>query len=172
MSQSAGAITAIDTAISAVRLELRPGEWVLWDARPHRFEGLTGDRATLRDPTSAAIRNVSVSELRALPSLPVTDVDARVEITRTSDSKTWSLAQSRESVVSAFLEGDGPTGLRLQAAAKALAVTPRTIRRLAARYAISAQTTSLVPRLPGPHKVRRRLGAALLDVRRERGRRV
>jgi putative transposase len=164
MSQSAGAITTIDTAISAVRLELRPGEWVLWDARPHRFEGLSGDRATLRDPTTAEIRNVLVSELRALPSLPETDVDARLDIARTSDSKTWSLAQSRESVVRAFLEGDGPTGVRLQSAAQALAVTPRTIRRLAARYAISAQTTSLVPRPPGPHKVRRRLGAAREEI--------
>jgi putative transposase len=160
MSQSAGVITTNETAISAVRLELRPGEWVLWEARPHRFERLTGERATLRDPTTVEIRNVSVSELRALSSLPESDLDSRLEVTRTSDSKPWSLAQSRESVIRAFFEGDGPIGLRLQAAAQALAVTPRTIRRLAARYAISAQTTSLVPRLSGPHKVRRRLGAA------------
>jgi hypothetical protein len=50
MSQSAGVMTTIDTAISAVRLELRPDEWVLWDTRPHRFESLLGDRARLRDP--------------------------------------------------------------------------------------------------------------------------
>ena len=30
---------------SAVRLELRPGEWVLWDLRPHRFESLRDQRA-------------------------------------------------------------------------------------------------------------------------------
>ena len=45
MSQFSGVITTTDTAISALRLELRPGEWVLWDTRPHRFEFLLGDRA-------------------------------------------------------------------------------------------------------------------------------
>ena len=157
-------ITTIDTPTSAVRLELRPGEWVLWDARPHRFERLRGDRADLRDATTAEIRNVPVSEIRALPSLPDVDVDARLDLARTIDSTNWSLAQSRESVIRTFLEGDGPTAVRLQAAAQALAVTPRTVRRLAARYRISAQTTSLVPRHPGPHKIRRRLGAAREQV--------
>ena len=33
---------------SAVRLELRPGEWVLWDLRPHRFESLRDQRANER----------------------------------------------------------------------------------------------------------------------------
>jgi len=51
-----------DTADSALRLELRPGEWVLWDTRPHRFELLLGDRAQLRDPTSAELREAQ--ELR------------------------------------------------------------------------------------------------------------
>jgi putative transposase len=124
------------------------------------LERLCGDRAELRDATSAEIRSVAVSELRALPSLAEADLDARHDLARTADPNRWALAESRESVLRAFLEGDGPIGPRLQVAAEALGVTPRTVRRLAARYAISAQTTSLVPRYPGPHQTRRRLGTA------------
>lgn len=159
MSQSAGVITTLETALSAIRLELRPGEWVLWDTRPHRFETLLGDRARLRDPTAAELRDVPVSEIRGLPTLPLTEIDARMETARTIDPSVWSMAQSREAAVRAFLDGDGPVGNRLSTAANLLGVTPRTVRRLAARYRVSAQTTSLVPRLPGPNKVRRRLGA-------------
>ena len=158
MSQFSGAITTTDTAISALRLELRPGEWVLWDTRPHRFEFLLGDRAQLRDPTTAELREVSVSEIRGLPYLPQIDFDARMETARTTDAIRWAAAESRETIIRAYLDGDGTIGTRLRAAAAALGVSPRTIRRLVARYRISAQTTSLVPRSPGPQKIRRRLG--------------
>jgi len=157
-SQSVGVITSSDTAKSALRLELRPGEWVLWDTRPHRLEFLAGDLAELRDPTTAEIRVVPISEIRGLPRLPQTDLDVRVETLRTVDATRWAIAETRESVIRAYLEGDGAIGTRLRAAADALGVTPRTVRRLVARYRISAQTTSLVPRSPGPHKVHRRLG--------------
>jgi hypothetical protein len=158
VSQSAGVITTFDMASSAVRLELRPGEWVLWDTRPHRLESLLDDRARLRDPTSAELREVPVSELRGLPFLPPTEVDARMETARTSDPTRWASAQARESIIRIFLEGDGAIGTRILVAANALGVTPRTVRRLVARYRVSPQTTSLVPRLPGPHRIRRRLG--------------
>jgi hypothetical protein len=34
---------------SAVRLDLRPSEWVLWKARPFRFVSLRGLTASIRD---------------------------------------------------------------------------------------------------------------------------
>ena len=55
---------------SALRLELRPGEWVLWDARPHRFESLEKDRARIRDATTGELREVTVAELRPCPICP------------------------------------------------------------------------------------------------------
>jgi hypothetical protein len=61
---------------SALRLELRPGEWVLWDARPHRFESLDKDRARIRDATTGELREVSVAALRALPYLPASIASA------------------------------------------------------------------------------------------------
>jgi hypothetical protein len=158
VSQSAGVITTIEIAFSDVRLELRPGEWVLWDTRPHRLESLLNDRALLRDPTTVELREVPVSELRGLPSLPPMEVDGRMETARTTDPIRWASAEARESIIRTFLEGDGAIGIRILAAANALGVTPRTVRRLVARYRVSAQTTSLVPRLPGPQKIRRRLG--------------
>jgi hypothetical protein len=129
MSPFSGVITTTDTAISALRLELRPGEWVLWDTRPHRFEFLLGDRAQLRDPTTAELREVSVSEIRGVPYLPQIDFDARMETARTTDDIKWAAAKSRETIIRAYLDGDGTIGTRLRAAADALGVSPRTIRR-------------------------------------------
>ena len=40
---------------SAVRLELRPGEWVLWKARPFRFVSLNGSTASIRDSINAEL---------------------------------------------------------------------------------------------------------------------
>jgi hypothetical protein len=60
----------IEGILSALRLELRPGEWVLWDARPHRFESLMNDRTRIRDATTNEVGDVSVATLRGLPSLP------------------------------------------------------------------------------------------------------
>lgn len=47
--------------------------------------------------------------------------------------------------------------------AVALGMSPRAVYRLAARYRVSAQTTSLLPRRRGPNKKRRRLG----DIREQ-----
>jgi hypothetical protein len=58
----------IEGILSALRLELRPGEWVLWDARPHRFESLMNDRTRIRDATTNEVGDVSVATLRGLPS--------------------------------------------------------------------------------------------------------
>ena len=84
---------------SALRLELRPGEWVLWDARPYRFESLEKDRARIRGVTTGELREVTVAELRALPYLPAVELDARVDLQRTIDPNEWSLAEKREAAV-------------------------------------------------------------------------
>jgi hypothetical protein len=48
---------------------------------------------------------------------------------------------------------------RTDSAAKALGLSPRSVRRLVVRYRASAQTTSLLPYQGGPRKDLRRLGA-------------
>lgn len=93
---------------SALRLELRPGEWVLWDARPYRFESLEKDRARIRDATTGELREVTVAELRALPYLPAVEFDARVDLQRTIDPNEWSLAEKREAAVKEALTGRRP----------------------------------------------------------------
>ena len=143
---------------SALRLELRPGEWVLWDARPHRFESLVQGRARIRDATNDELRDVSISEIRSLSYLPAAEMDARIDQQRTVEPAEWSLAEKRESAIREVLTGDGPTKERVQAAAVALGMSARAVYRLVARYRISAQTTSLLRRRRGPNKTRRRLG--------------
>jgi len=137
---------------------LRPGEWVLWEGRPHRFEALKGVRARIREASSKLLREVSVTELWALPSLPISDLDDRLDCQRTTDKLDWSVAQQREAIIRDAMIGDGPATPRINAAAHALSLSERTVQRLIARYKASAQTTSLVPHQPGPRKVRRRLG--------------
>jgi len=144
--------------VSALRFELRSGEWVLWDARPHRFESLANDRARIRDAFTNEVRDVAVAALRALPSLPAAARDARLDHRRTADPDDWSLAKRREVAIRRALTGDGSTVERVRAAAEALGMSTRTVYRLVARYRISAQTTSLMPRPRGPSKKRRRLG--------------
>jgi hypothetical protein len=101
----------IEPATSALRLELRPGGWALWDTRPHTTELLIADRVRMR-----------------------------------------------ELVIRDLLGSDGTTGGRSLSGAENLGVTPRTMRRPVARCAISSRITSLIPRLPGPHKLRHRPG--------------
>ena len=145
---------------SALRLELRPGEWVLWDARPHRFESLANDRARIRDATNDELRDVSISEIRSLSYFPAAELDARLDQQRTVDPAEWSLAEKREAAIREVLTGAGPTKERVRVAAVALGMSARAVYRLVARYRISAQTTSLLPRRRGPNKTRRRLGDA------------
>jgi putative transposase len=99
-----------------------------------------------------------VSELRGLPSLPLARLDQHTETLRTVENPDWSMAQQREAVIRDALEGNGPMTLRVEAAAKILSVSTRTVRRLIARYTASAQTTSLIAHVPGPKKSHRRLG--------------
>ena len=80
---------------SALRLDLRPGEWVLWDARPHRFESLVQGRARIRDATNDQLRDVSISEIRSLSYLPAAELDARIDQQRTVEPAEWSLAEKR-----------------------------------------------------------------------------
>jgi hypothetical protein len=113
----------IEGIFSALRLELRPGEWVLWDARPHRFESLMNDRARIRDATTNEVREVSVAALRGLLFLPAIELDARLERQRTIDPDDWSLAKRREEVIREALTGDGSTKERIRVAAETLGVS-------------------------------------------------
>ena len=92
-----------------------------------------------------------------MPSLPLEDFDQRVDLLNTSD-QSWHLAQRRESIIRELLNGEGSMAERVAAAANALDISPRTVRRLVKHYRTSSQTTSLVPKPPGPHQKRRRLG--------------
>lgn len=56
------------------------------------------------------------------------------------------------------MQGDGPTTALVDAAAKTLGLSDRTVRRLIARYTASAQTTSLIAHTRGPKKSHCRLG--------------
>jgi hypothetical protein len=69
----------VEKLSSAVRLDLRPGEWVLWKARPFRFVSLQGSTASIRDSVNAELHQVAVADLRGLPSLPPEDFDQRVD---------------------------------------------------------------------------------------------
>jgi putative transposase len=157
--QKRGELTKTELPDSALRLELRSGELLLWDNRVHRLEELTGDRAQIRDTNSADLREVLVSELRGLPSLTIVELDERVERLRTIETPDWSKAQRREAVIREALQGDGRTTELVDAAARTLGLSTRTVRRLITRYTASAQTTSLLAHLRGPKKSRRRLGA-------------
>jgi transposase InsO family protein len=124
---------------SAVRLELRPGEWVLWDLRPHRFESLRDERARIRDTTSNEVREVAIASLRALPSLSADDLDARLEQQRDIDPALWSIAKSREALIREIITQEGATEAKVRDVAATLL---KRIRALDAR-----------------HVARRRLGA-------------
>ena len=132
---------------------------MLWDGRPHRFESLKGSRARIQESTTALLREVNVAELRGLPSLPLAQLDERLDRQRTTEIPDWAAAKIREPIIRDAMSGDGNATVRATGAAQALGVSIRTIQRLVARYKASAQTTSLVPLLPGPRKVHRRLGA-------------
>jgi putative transposase len=148
----------VERVSSAVRLDLRPGEWVLWKARPFRFVSLRGSTASIRDSVNAELHEVAVADLRGMPCLPPEDLDQRVDRLRTTSDQSWSLAQQRESIIRELLNREGSMAERLAAAANALGVSPRTVRRLVKQYRVSSQTTSLVAKPPGPHQKRRRLG--------------
>jgi putative transposase len=148
----------VERLSSAVRLDLRPGEWVLWQARPFRFISLQGSAASIRDSVNGELREVAVAELRGMPSLPPEDFDQRVDLLRTTSDQSWHLAQRRESIIRELLNGEGSMAERVAGAAKVLDISPRTVRRLVKQYRTSSQTTSLVQKPPGPHQMRRRLG--------------
>ena len=136
----------VERVSSAVQLDLRPGEWVLWKARPFRFVSLKGSTASIRYSVNAELHEVAVADLRGMPSLPPEDLDQRVDrLLRTTSDQSWSLAQQRESIIRDLLNREGSMTERLAAAANVLGVSPRTVRRLVKQYRVSSQTTSLVP---------------------------
>jgi hypothetical protein len=160
----------VERVSSAVRLDLRPGEWVLWEARPFRFVSLQGSTASIRDSVNAELHEVAVAELRGMPSLPPEDLDQRVDRLRTASDQSWSSAQQRESIIRELLNREGSMAERLAAAATVLGVSPRTVRRLVRQYRVSSQTTSLIAKPPGPHQKRRRLGPTRERIIDERSR--
>src|SRR5277367_2992295 len=129
---------------SAVRLDLRPGGWVFWNARPFRFVSLQGSTASIRDSGNAELHEVPVADLRGMPSLPPEDLDHRLDQLRTVSDQNWTLARQRESIIRELLGSHGSMAARLAAAAAMLDVSPRTVRRLVKQYRVSSQTTSLV----------------------------
>jgi putative transposase len=102
-----------------------------------------------------------VTELRALPSVPIAELDQRLENLRTIETPVWDKAQQREAIIRDALHGDGSTTTRVDSAAKILGLSARTVRRLITRYTASAQTSSLIAHLPGPKRSHRRLGPEL-----------
>ena len=144
---------------SALRLELRPGELVLWDGRVFRLDSLRGVRARIVESGANELREVPLTELRGVPSLPPVQLDQRAENVRGVEQVAWNKAQQRETVIREALTGDGPMTTRVEAAAQRLGLSARTIRRLITRYTASAQTTSLIDHVRGPNKRHRRLGA-------------
>jgi hypothetical protein len=111
---------------SAVRLDLRPGEWVLWKARPFRFVSLQGSTASIRDSGNAELHEVAVADLRGMPSLPPEDLDRRVDRLRTTSEESWSLAQQRESIIRELLNREGSMAERLATTPKAQRPPQRT----------------------------------------------
>jgi len=134
---------------------------VLWEGRIHRLKSLKGVHARIQETGATELREVPVTELRGLPSLPITQLDQRVENLRVVDQFDWTKAQERERIIQDSLQGDGPMTLRVEAAAKTLGLSARTVRRLITRYTASAQTTSLLRQRSGPKKSYRRLGPEL-----------
>src|SRR5260370_19853447 len=155
MSPSAERFTDQDSLNSALRLDLRPGEWVLWSGRPHRFESLRGAYAHIRDSKSKEMREVHVAEIRGLPALSLEDLDERLDRQHTSGDPIWQKATQREVVIRRTIVGPGPAKPRIRSAADSLKVSTRTIQRLIARYQSSSQTPNPVPHQPGTVKLYR-----------------
>ena len=143
MSPSAGTVVDKELLESALRFDLRPGNWVLWEGRPCKLESLRGTQARILETHSRQLREVQVGDLRAMPSLPAPELDDRLERQRTADKPSWALAEHREAVLRELMAGDGPATARTRAAAQALHRSVRTVQRLIARYKSSAQATSL-----------------------------
>ena len=133
----------------------------MWEGRVHRLKSLAGARARIQESGATDLRDVPVTELRGLRLLPITQLDDRVEKLRIVDPVEWTQAQERERIIQESLRADGPMTLRVEAAAKTLGLSKRTVQRLIARYTASAQTTSLIRQPPGPKKRYRRLGPDL-----------
>jgi hypothetical protein len=134
-------------------MELRPGEFVLWDGRVCQLKSLRGARAQIQETIGDDIREVPVSELRGIPSFTSRQLDQRLETLREVDPVAWTKAQQREAAIRKALQSGGSITTRIEAAAKTLGVSSRTVRRFIARYTASAQTTSLIAHLRGQTKV-------------------
>ena len=105
------------------------------------IQGVEGDQARIRDPGSGELTEVPVAELRAVPSLPLGELDQRLERSRAAENPEWTEAQRREVVIRQAITGEGSTAARMQSAGQTLGLSARTVRRLVIRYKTSAQTT-------------------------------
>ena len=82
--------------VSALRIDLRPGEWALWQGRIHRIEWLIGEHVRIRDASSAELHEVPIAELRGVARMPAAEMDRRLEQQRTIPDGDWLLARRRE----------------------------------------------------------------------------
>ncbi len=57
---------------------------MLWDGHVCRLESLKGARARIRETIGVDVREVPVTELRGVPSLPTLQLDQRLETLRDS----------------------------------------------------------------------------------------
>lgn len=49
-----------------------------------------------------------MAELRGLPSLPIAELDARLDYQRAAADLDWAAAQHREAVIRNAIDGSGP----------------------------------------------------------------
>jgi hypothetical protein len=99
---------------------------VLREGRVHRFEGLKVSRARILEFGSGDLSEVSVTEVRGVPSLPISELDQRLDRLRTIDTVDWSTAQQREAIIGHAINGDGPTTALVDGTAMALGLSART----------------------------------------------
>lgn len=66
---------------------------VLWDGKVYRLESLNGACARSQEIMRTDIREVPVTELRRVPSLPTLQLDQRLETFRDVDQLAWTKAQ-------------------------------------------------------------------------------
>jgi hypothetical protein len=109
MSPSAGAVVDKEELESALRFDLRPGNWVLWEGRSYEFDSLRGTQARILETHSRQLREVPVGDLRAMPLLPAPELDERLERQRAARCSAAFLEIAR--TVGAAISGVAPNPL-------------------------------------------------------------
>jgi hypothetical protein len=78
-----------------------------------RLESLRGASARIQETSGDDVREVSVTELRGIPSFPTMQLDQRLEILRVVDQAVWTKAHQREAAIRDALHGDGSMTTRI-----------------------------------------------------------